>query len=73
MATGGVFTGRLAEANGLIDEIGGEPEAIDWLESRDPALEGLDVVDWEVTREEPRRWNSRRNSGPDHGNDRNFQ
>lgn len=49
VATGGVFTGRLAEANGLIDEIGGEAEAIDWLESREPTLEGLDVVDWDVT------------------------
>lgn len=51
VATGGVFTGRLAAANGLVDEIGGEPEAVAWLESRDSALEGLDVVDWEVARE----------------------
>lgn len=51
VATGGVFTGRLAEANGLVDEIGGEPEAVAWLESRDPSLEGLEVVDWEVPRE----------------------
>ena len=34
-ANGGVFTGRLALENGLIDEIGGEPEALAWLESRD--------------------------------------
>lgn len=51
VATGGVFTGRLAAANGLVDEIGGEEEAVAWLESRDPALKGLDVVDWEVDRE----------------------
>ena len=32
VANGGVFTGRLALENGLIDEIGGEPEALAWLE-----------------------------------------
>jgi protease-4 len=53
VATGGVFTGRVALANGLVDEIGGEPEAIAWLESRDPALAGLEVTDSEVARDEP--------------------
>jgi protease IV len=51
VADGGVFTGRLALENGLIDAIGGEPEAIAWLESRDGALDGLPVRDWEVERE----------------------
>ena len=51
VATGAVFTGRLALDNGLIDEIGGEPEGIAWLESRDASLRGLDVRDWEVERE----------------------
>jgi protease-4 len=53
VANGGVFTGRLAVENGLIDEIGGEPEAIAWLESRDRALADLPVRDWEVERDEP--------------------
>jgi protease-4 len=53
VANGGVFTGRLALANGLIDEIGGEPEAIAWLESRDGALSELPVRDWAVERDEP--------------------
>jgi protease-4 len=51
VANGQVFTGRLALENGLVDEIGGEPEALAWLESRDPALDGLPVRDWEVERE----------------------
>jgi protease-4 len=53
VANGGVFTGRLALANGLIDEIGGEPEAIAWLESRDGSLADLPVRDWAVERDEP--------------------
>jgi protease-4 len=53
VANGGVFTGRLALENGLIDEIGGEPEAIAWLESRDEGLADLPVRDWEVERERP--------------------
>ena len=52
VANGGVFTGRLALENGLIDEIGGEPEALAWLESREPGLAGLPVRDWEVERDE---------------------
>jgi len=52
-ANGAVFTGRQALAGGLIDEIGGEPEARAWLESRDAGLAGLPVRDWEVEREGP--------------------
>jgi protease IV len=50
-ANGGVLTGRLALGSGLIDEIGGEPEALAWLESRDPALADLPMRDWEVERD----------------------
>ena len=53
MANGAVFTGRLALDNGLIDEIGGEPEAIAWLELRDAALGELPVRDWEVEEDRP--------------------
>jgi protease IV len=53
VANGAVFTGRLAVENGLIDEIGGEPEAIAWLESREAALGDLPVRDWEVEDERP--------------------
>ena len=48
VANGQVFTGRLALEKQLIDAIGGEPEAIDWLESRQPGLKGLPVLDREV-------------------------
>jgi protease IV len=51
VADGGVFSGRLALDAGLVDEIGGEPEAIAWIESREPALAGLPVHDWEVESE----------------------
>jgi protease IV len=51
VANGAVFTGRLALDNGLVDEIGGEPEGIAWLESRDPSVDGLPVRDWEVERD----------------------
>src|SRR5260221_12332738 len=34
LADGRVFTGRQALANGLIDQIGGEPEARAWLATR---------------------------------------
>ncbi len=47
-ANGQVFTGRLALENRLIDAIGGEPEALAWLESRSPEFDGLPVRDWEV-------------------------
>jgi protease-4 len=53
VANGGVFTGRGALENGLVDEIGGEPEAIAWLESRETGLADLPVRDWEVERDEP--------------------
>ncbi len=47
-ADGGVFTGRMALDMGLVDEIGGEAQAVAWLESRDDALLDLPVRDWEV-------------------------
>ena len=53
LAAGGVFSGRLALENGLVDEIGGEPEALAWLESREEGLSRLPVRDWEVEREGP--------------------
>lgn len=51
VANGGVFTGRLALANGLVDEIGGEPEALAWLESRNAGIGGLPVREWKVERQ----------------------
>lgn len=58
VATGGVFTGRVALENGLVDELGGEPEALAWLESRETGLGDLPVEPVEVVRDEPlvSRW-----------------
>ena len=53
VANGAVFTGRLALENGLVDALGGEPEAMAWLESRSEAVGGLPVLDWKVERDEP--------------------
>ncbi|TPE50218.1 signal peptide peptidase SppA [Amaricoccus solimangrovi] len=52
VATGGVFTGRVALGNGLVDEIGGEPEALAWLESREAGLGALPVEEREVEHDE---------------------
>ncbi|OBQ74122.1 signal peptide peptidase SppA [Mesorhizobium sp. WSM3873] len=48
LADGSIFTGRQALANHLVDAVGGEPEAINWL-----ATKGVDsklkVVEWKDT------------------------
>ncbi len=51
VANGGIFSGRMALELGLIDEIGGEPQAVAWLESREAGLGDLPVRDWEIERE----------------------
>jgi protease IV len=53
VASGAVFTGRIALEAGLVDALGGEREARDWLESRREGLGGLPVRTWEVERDEP--------------------
>ena len=45
LADGSVFTGRQALQNKLIDEIGGEPEALAWLRGKG-LDEKLDVIEW---------------------------
>lgn len=54
-ASGGVFTGRTALEAGLVDALGGEPEAIDWLESVNPDLKDLPVAAVSV-QPEPDGW-----------------
>jgi len=53
VTTGGVFSGRKAVENGLIDALGGDPTARDYLESVTPTLTELDVEVWELTQPEP--------------------
>jgi ClpP class serine protease len=43
----------MALENGLIDAIGGEAEALAWLESQQRGLADLPVEDWEVERDAP--------------------
>jgi protease-4 len=46
LADGRIFTGRQALAANLIDEIGGEEQAIDWLASKKGVDKKLPVKDW---------------------------
>jgi protease-4 len=48
---GGIFSGRDALAHKLIDEIGGEAEAVKHLEEKRGVPKGLKVVDWKVSRD----------------------
>jgi len=53
VTTGGVFSGRKAVENGLIDALGGDAAARQYLESVTPTLTALEVEDWELTQPEP--------------------
>jgi protease-4 len=48
---GRVFSGRDALANKLIDQIGGEPEVVKYLEDQRSVQKGLKIVDWKVSRD----------------------
>ncbi len=54
LADGRVFTGRQAVANGLIDALGGEPEARAWLEEAHDVDSAVPVRDVEIRRPEDR-------------------
>ncbi|WP_296744279.1 signal peptide peptidase SppA [Mesorhizobium sp.] len=48
LADGSIFTGRQGLANGLVDAVGGETEAIDWLATK--GVDGkLKVIEWKDT------------------------
>ncbi len=53
VTTGGVFTGRKAVANGLIDALGGDATAREYLESVTPTLTELEVEDWDLSQPVP--------------------
>ncbi|MFT3988916.1 signal peptide peptidase SppA [Aestuariivirga sp.] len=46
LADGRVYTGRQAVANHLVDELGGEEKAIDWLKTEKKIADGTPVLDW---------------------------
>jgi protease-4 len=48
LADGSIFTGRQGLANHLVDAVGGEQEAIDWLATK--GVDGkLKVIEWKDT------------------------
>ncbi|MCR5857897.1 signal peptide peptidase SppA [Mesorhizobium sp. J428] len=49
LADGSIFTGRQALANKLVDELGGEEKAKDWLVTKG-VDSGLDIVEWKPRR-----------------------
>jgi protease-4 len=48
---GGVFSGRDALAHKLIDQIGGEPEVVRYLEEQRGVPKRLKIVDWKASRD----------------------
>src|SRR5207253_11315119 len=55
LADGRIYTGRQALSNKLIDEIGGEQEAIDWLEKKRHIAPDLDVKDVKLEKDKDRK------------------
>jgi protease IV len=49
---GRIFSGREALTQKLVDEIGGEAEAVRWLESRPGIAKDLKIVDWKPARDD---------------------
>ncbi|MBL4692628.1 MAG: S49 family peptidase, partial [Magnetovibrio sp.] len=45
LADGRIFTGRQAVKNGLVDAIGGEKEAVSWMESEKGLVKDLPILD----------------------------
>jgi protease IV len=51
LADGSIFTGAQGLANGLVDQIGGEDVAKDWLEKQKSVAADLKIIDWVPKRE----------------------
>lgn len=51
LAEGRVYSGRAALLHKLIDQIGGEIEAVRWMEEKRKVAAGLSIVDWRATDE----------------------
>ena len=47
LSDGRVYTGRQAVAAKLVDELGGEDKAVDWLKTEKNLADSIKVVDWE--------------------------
>lgn len=53
---GRIFSGREAVTYKLVDEIGGEPEAVRWLEDTRKLPKNLKIVDWKPQRSSDWSW-----------------
>lgn len=51
LVQGRIYSGRQALSNKLVDEIGGEAEAVRWLETSRNVTKDLKVVDWKPTQD----------------------
>ena len=49
---GRIFSGREALAQKLVDEIGGETEAVAWLESKRGVAKDLKIIDWKPSHDD---------------------
>ena len=59
---GRIFSGREALSVKLVDQIGGEAEAIQWLVDKKGIAKGLKVIDWKPSRDD--EWGLSRASTP---------
>ena len=48
LSDGRVYTGRQAVAAKLVDELGGEDKAVDWLKKEKKLADSIKVIDWEA-------------------------
>jgi protease-4 len=46
LADGRVYTGRQAVSEKLVDELGGEEKAVDWIKKEKGLSAGIEVIDW---------------------------
>jgi protease-4 len=53
LVQGRIYSGRQALGHKLVDEIGGETEAVRWLETQRNVTRDLKVVDWKPTVDSP--------------------
>ena len=56
LADGRVYSGRQAVANGLIDELGGEDEAMAWLAKEKKINDKLELVTWSAPKTWQQEW-----------------
>ena len=55
--TGQLFTGRMALKIGMLDKIGGEEEAVQYLTSKYVEFDNLPIVDWSIKKDNNSIWN----------------